>query len=168
RVVCIPPCVFDELVKILHPHSIFHNQFNHAQLSVNIQLAIFLYCAGHYGNAASVADIADWAGVSKGTVVNCTWRVAVALLDLHDDAISKPTEPQRNSVKLFTHTRSSCGAWRNGFLAVDGTLIKLYQKPGLYGESFYNKNSDYAIAFQVNNLYIMLSLILKTAGCYSS
>ncbi|OCH83818.1 hypothetical protein OBBRIDRAFT_742653, partial [Obba rivulosa] len=55
----IPPYIFDKLVKILHSYYIFHNQFNYAQLLVNIQLAIFLYCAGHYRNAASVTDIAN-------------------------------------------------------------------------------------------------------------
>ncbi|KIK11476.1 hypothetical protein PISMIDRAFT_43298, partial [Pisolithus microcarpus 441] len=69
---------------------VFQNQSNNKQLPVSIQLAIFLYHAGHYGNACSPEDVGQWAGVSIGTVVNCTHRVMAAILDQHDTFICIP------------------------------------------------------------------------------
>jgi hypothetical protein len=67
----VDPEVFVRLVnKIIH-HPVFYNNSNNQQLPVPVQLAIFLNAAGHYGNAATAADMGDWAGVSVGTVYNC-------------------------------------------------------------------------------------------------
>ncbi|KAG1743528.1 hypothetical protein EDD22DRAFT_958763 [Suillus occidentalis] len=65
------PIVFDNLVKHVEGHENFYNRSNNPQLPVPIQLAIFLNGIGHYGNAATTEDLADWAGVSVGTVYNC-------------------------------------------------------------------------------------------------
>ncbi|EMD30820.1 hypothetical protein CERSUDRAFT_40060, partial [Gelatoporia subvermispora B] len=114
---------------------------------------------GHYGNAASVACIADWAGVSTGTVTNLCYRVAIALLDHHDTSITWPTPAQCADAKAYAVQRSECETWAGGYLAVDGTAIKLYQKPGLFGESWYNKDSVYAIALQVRITYQVVILV---------
>ncbi|KIK22278.1 hypothetical protein PISMIDRAFT_102744, partial [Pisolithus microcarpus 441] len=71
-------------------HSIFQNQSNNWQLPVAIQLAILLFQVGHYGNVCAPEDVAQWAGVSIGTVVNCTHHVMAALLDQHDQFIYVP------------------------------------------------------------------------------
>ena len=63
--------VFVKIVSLIQDHHIFHNNSNNLQLPVQIQLAIFLNAAGHYGNAATSQDMAEWAGVSIGTVHNC-------------------------------------------------------------------------------------------------
>ena len=63
--------VFVKIVDLIRDHHIFHNNSNNPQLSVQIQLAIFLNTAGHYGNAATLQNLAEWAGVSIGTVHNC-------------------------------------------------------------------------------------------------
>jgi hypothetical protein len=63
--------VFAEIVELIKDHPIFHNNSTKPQLPVQIQLAIFLNAAGHYGNAAIAQDMAVWAGVSKGTIYNC-------------------------------------------------------------------------------------------------
>ena len=55
-----------------------------------IQLSIFLFCAGHYGNASSPEDTAQWAGVSVGGVEKSTDHVIVALLSCHDEAVHLP------------------------------------------------------------------------------
>jgi hypothetical protein len=55
---------------MIENHDVFGSDH---QLSCEIQLAIFLDCAGHYGNAAALQDIANWAGISvsvKGTTKN--------------------------------------------------------------------------------------------------
>jgi hypothetical protein len=55
-----------------------------------VQLAIFLNRVGHYGNSISPQDVSQWAGVSVGSVINCTNRVMAALLAEHDNFISFP------------------------------------------------------------------------------
>ncbi|KAG2054139.1 hypothetical protein BDR06DRAFT_1051076, partial [Suillus hirtellus] len=87
----IPPETFDDILDQISNHHVFHNQSNNPQLPVAVQLAIFLNRVGHYGNASSPEDISQWAGVSVGSVINCTNRVMVALLAEHDNFISFPT-----------------------------------------------------------------------------
>jgi len=57
---------------------------NTPQLPVNMQLAINLARAGHYGNGSSLMDVALWAGVSVGLVRKASIRVMIALVALHD------------------------------------------------------------------------------------
>ena len=87
RKVCVDPDTFDGIVNKLCAHEIFHNNFNTPEALVKVQLAIFLFCTGHYGNAASPKVIGHWAGVSPGMVVNCTNCVMVALLSLHNECV---------------------------------------------------------------------------------
>ncbi|KAG8215248.1 hypothetical protein J3R82DRAFT_8800 [Butyriboletus roseoflavus] len=54
------------------------------QLPIWFQLAIFLNGAGHYGNAATLQDMAKWAGVAIHTIHNCYKHVMLSLLHLHD------------------------------------------------------------------------------------
>jgi hypothetical protein len=79
--------VFYELMKLIQEHLIFYNCSNNPQLPVAVQLAIFLNGVGHYGNAATMEDISDWAGVSVGTIYNCYKWVMIAILQHHDHAI---------------------------------------------------------------------------------
>jgi hypothetical protein len=86
----VNPEIFDDILDQISDHLIFHNQSHNPQLPVSIQLAIFLNRAGHYGNAISLEDVAQWAGVSIGSVINCTNCVMIALLEKHDQFIFFP------------------------------------------------------------------------------
>jgi len=86
----VDPEVFDCILDQISGHPIFLSRGNQPQLPVAIQLAIFLNHAGHYGNAISPEDVAQWARVSMGSVVNCTHRVMVAVLDQHDLFLAVP------------------------------------------------------------------------------
>ena len=44
----VNPKTFDSLIKLIKHNPVFFNQLNCPQLPVSIQLAIFLFCAGHY------------------------------------------------------------------------------------------------------------------------
>ncbi|KIK22919.1 hypothetical protein PISMIDRAFT_101564 [Pisolithus microcarpus 441] len=63
--------IFAHLVNRLENHPIFSNNSNNPQFPVPVQLAIFLNGVSHYGNGAATEDVAEWAGVSVGTVYNC-------------------------------------------------------------------------------------------------
>jgi hypothetical protein len=54
------------------------------QIPISSQLAITLYWLGHFGNAASVESIAQWARCSAGTVVASMHQVFGTVTLLHD------------------------------------------------------------------------------------
>ncbi|KAG2068202.1 hypothetical protein BDR04DRAFT_1209520 [Suillus decipiens] len=108
-------------------------------------------------------DIADWVGVSIGTVYNCHCCVMVAILHHHDDVIhfdlldyNDQNERERAKDWVEEHT---CLEWRGGFLSVGSTLFNLFQKPGWHGEGFYDRKSNYSLSAQVvimpHNLHII-------------
>jgi hypothetical protein len=92
--------------------------------------------------------VAQWAGVSVGTVVNATYRCLVAFLALHDEVVMIPPEEEKERAKEYVE-RVTCPEWRNGFLLADGTKFALFQKPGLHGEAWFDKNKDYSMDCQV-------------------
>ncbi|KAF9223943.1 hypothetical protein BS17DRAFT_678473, partial [Gyrodon lividus] len=122
-------------------------------LPTAIQLAIFLNHAGHYGNAISPKDVAQWAGVSVGFVINCTNHVMVAILDQHDDFMIFPSFDLQDMENARSYVEAQvCPEWRNGTLAADGSAFCLYAKPGLHGETFFDWKSNYSLNCQVINL----------------
>jgi hypothetical protein len=52
------PYVYEVLINLISDHAIFQNNSRCKQIPVSIQLAITLYHLGHYGNSASVQDVA--------------------------------------------------------------------------------------------------------------
>jgi hypothetical protein len=149
----VSPETFDAIHDDIADHPIFHNQSPSAeQFDVCIQLAIALYRFGHDGNAASVESIAQWAGVSAGTVVNCTRRVIIALLSLHDNVIQYPSQEEKELAKEWVEAASVPG-WRDGWCMVDGTLIPLAEKPGYHGETYYDRKSNYSLNVQVRTAF---------------
>jgi hypothetical protein len=91
--------IFDDILDQISRHAIFTNRSNNTQLPVAVQLAIFLNRVGHYGNAISPEDVAQWARVSIGSVTNCSNHIMVALLNVHDTFIAFPTLDSDDAVK---------------------------------------------------------------------
>ncbi|KIK77523.1 hypothetical protein PAXRUDRAFT_166548 [Paxillus rubicundulus Ve08.2h10] len=91
----VNPEIFDDILnqldknynRALSDHPIFQSNSNNPQFPVAVQLTIFFNCAGHHGNVISLKDVALWAGVSMGSVTNCTNRVMIAILDQHNNFI---------------------------------------------------------------------------------
>jgi hypothetical protein len=59
-----------------------------------------------------------------------------------------PPEEEKECVKDYV-AAATCPEWRNGFLLADGTKFPLFQKPGLHGEAWFDKNKNYSIDCQV-------------------
>ncbi|KAI6141635.1 hypothetical protein BKA82DRAFT_155785 [Pisolithus tinctorius] len=145
------PEVFDCILDQISSHPIFHSSSENHQLPVAIQLATFLFHVGHYGNVASPEDMAQWARVSVGLVINFTNWVMVTILGEHDTFVNIPPhdlEDMERVVHTFTELQT-CLAWRNGIFAADGSLILLFKKPQIFGESFYDRKSRYLLNCQV-------------------
>ncbi|OAX32361.1 hypothetical protein K503DRAFT_655433, partial [Rhizopogon vinicolor AM-OR11-026] len=73
----------NDILGLIFNHHIFTNQFHNLQLSITIQLAIFLNCVDHYNNVISSKDVYQWTGISIDLVINCTNYVMVALFNQH-------------------------------------------------------------------------------------
>jgi hypothetical protein len=159
----VDPDIFDNILDLISGHHIFHNNSNNSQLPVAIQLAIFLNRAGHYGNSISLLEVSQWAGVSVGSVVNCTNRVMVALLDQHDAFMGFPPHDSEdfNRAQRYSAKATTCPEWQNGVLAVDGTTVDLYATPGFYHEAFYDRKSKYSLGCQVSLLFIYFSTVIN-------
>lgn len=152
----VTPATFDALHDRIAPDPIFYNNSNNEQMPIDHQLAITLFRFGHSGNGASVARVAAWAGYSAGAVLLATKRVMIALLrhDLQGEVFTFPTAEEKEEAKKWVESQS-CKAWRGGWLMVDGTLIPLYARPYWYGESYYDRKSNYSLNFQVCLLSIL-------------
>ena len=109
---------------------------------------IFLFYVRHYGNASAPKYVAQWAGVSVGTVTNVTYCCLIAFLALHDEVVMMPPKEEKEQVKGFVK-EVTCPEWWNGFLLADGTKFALFQKPRLHREVWFNKNKNYLIDCQI-------------------
>lgn len=154
--------IFDHILDQIINHPIFHSQsLANPQLPIAVQLAVFLNHTGHYGNAISISDVALWAGVSEGSVVNCTNWAMTALLDQYNEFIKFPDPDSADCTNANTYAGSvsTCQQWCGGWLAAYGSSIPPFQKPGYYGETFYNRKSRYSLNCQVCVFYFIFSQI---------
>jgi hypothetical protein len=60
------------ILTLIEDYPVFTNQSNLGQTPVEQQLAVTLYHMGHYGNGASIKDMAWVAGCSEGSGENHT------------------------------------------------------------------------------------------------
>lgn len=146
----VTPNTFDEILNKIWGDPVFSNNSQNEQMPVEHQLAIALYRFGHFGNAAGLDDISKWAGYATGTVLLATQRVMTAILgpSFLNDAVSLPTDAEIEEAKAWVESRT-CRAWRNGWCMVDGTLVPLYERPYWFGESYFDRKSNYSLNIQV-------------------
>lgn len=142
----VSAATFDALLERIQDHPEFFNGSNREQMPVPEQLVIALF--RHYGSSASVESIAQMAGVSAGMVVNATRRVMIAFLSLHGQVMRWPSAAEKEEAKGWVEA-ASCAAWRDGFVLVDGTLVKLAEKPAHHGEAYFDRKSSYSLNVQV-------------------
>ncbi|KIJ41641.1 hypothetical protein M422DRAFT_172029 [Sphaerobolus stellatus SS14] len=149
----IQPNTFDQLLRHIKDHPVFHNRSNNVQIPVDRQLAVALYRFGHFGNAASLTKVACWAGMGYGTVNLCMRHVLSALCDqaFRQGMMRWPTTQEIEEAKQWVK-QLTCAAWRNGWSMVDGTLVPLFARPGFYGNSWYDRKSSYSMNVQLISL----------------
>jgi hypothetical protein len=153
----VSPEAFDAILDKISWHPIFLNSSTQEQMPIAEQLAIALFRFGHFGNAASVESVAQWAGCSAGMVVNATRRVIQAILMFHDEFVHWPSSEEKEAAKEWVEA-ASCAAWRDGWVFVDGTLVPLSDKPGHHGEAYFDRKSNYSLNVQVCLVYFLTSL----------
>src|SRR5260221_4605652 len=87
----ISPSTFNSLLSLIENDEVFFSDSNNYQMPQAYQFAILLFCIRHFGNAASVASIAQWAGCSKVTIHLCSRWCMTAIMHLHSKAFAWPT-----------------------------------------------------------------------------
>ena len=123
-------------------------------MPVEEQVAIALYRFGHFGNGVALVQVVNWAGVGYGTVDDCTRRVVTALTSnsFRAATIYPPTTEERLEAADWVYSIVPREEWSLGRTGVDGSLIPLFQRPGHYGSSFFDRKSNYSLNIQVCGL----------------
>ncbi|KAI5811938.1 hypothetical protein BZA77DRAFT_221680, partial [Pyronema omphalodes] len=144
----VTPRIFDQPLMTLQNHPALSSNGTTTQLPIDHQLATALFRIWYHGSVTSNEGIAQWAGVSSGTVKKATRRVISAVLSLHDGVIKWPTEEGKEEASDWVQG-VSCTAWRGGFCMAHGTLIALFEKPALIGEAYFDRKSNYSLNLQL-------------------
>ncbi|TFY60403.1 hypothetical protein EVJ58_g5168 [Rhodofomes roseus] len=147
----VSPNVFETILRLIEDHPVFHNESNNEQTPVRTQLAVTLYRMGHYGNGASVQDVARMAGCSEGAVELYTDRCQEAIMSLHEMFVRPLTDEEKEVEKAWIekHLGLTGSSWWEGWIMYDGTIIVLYARPGLDGDAYYTRKCNYGLNAQV-------------------
>ncbi|KAF9043878.1 hypothetical protein BDZ89DRAFT_943491 [Hymenopellis radicata] len=149
----VSPEVFDILLVLIRDHPVFQNNSNNPQAPVQEQLAVTLFRLGRYGNGASVCDVARTSGISEGSVMNYTDRCLEAIESLHDLFVRPlTTEEKEHEKEWIDQQLGFVGAWRDGWIMYDGTIVVLYKRPELHGDAYYTRKSNYGLNVQIGNI----------------
>jgi hypothetical protein len=144
------PESFQLLHTLIQDHPVFTNGSNNAQTPVENQLAVTLFRMGRYGNGASVMDIARQAGCSEGAVEAYTSRCFEAIESLQAMFMRPMSEQEKEVEKAWIEEHVGLGGlWREGWVMYDGTIVVLYQRPGLNGDAYYTRKGNYGLNCQV-------------------
>lgn len=154
----VTPDTFRFILSLIKDDSVFIAHSQRPQAPVDHQLAVMLYRLGHYGNAASIEGVATWAGISEGSVEAYTRRCIIAINRHQTRFVCKPTTEEIEVEKRWVEKQVGCPGWRDGWLMYDGTIVVLYQKPGLEGDAYYTRKANYGLNVQVRHPFIILVL----------
>jgi hypothetical protein len=146
----VSPHVFQTILSLIQHHPVFTSHSNVPQAPVEVQLAVTLYRMGRYGNSASIQDIAWTAGCLEGSVENYTDRCFDAIESLQEIFVRRLTPEEKEREKQWIDQKLGFkGAWRDGWLMYDGTIVVLYRRPGLNGDAYYTRKANYGLNVQV-------------------
>ncbi|KAL3685319.1 hypothetical protein R1sor_003341 [Riccia sorocarpa] len=134
-------CILD----LIGDHSVFHNNSPKPQAAVFVQLAVALDRFGHEGNGACLDRSMLLWGISHGSMVNYTNRVMIALESCMGHEIAWPDRQGRASIAEHFAALGFPGCVG----LVDGTLVKLSQRPRDDGETYFDQKSNYSLNVQV-------------------
>lgn len=137
---------FERLVDVLSWNPIFSNNSTNPQKPVWLQALVALERLGSHGNGVSVGKVARNYKVSAGTVCNYTERVIEAILAVKDRFIGWPNASERRYISQeFKNTFGFPGVVG----VIDGTKVKIEQKPADQGETYCDRNHQYTINVQL-------------------
>ena len=127
---------FHRLVSKIKNHQVFNNNSKMKQASVETQLLIVLNRLGCDGNGASIDRTGLFFGRSVGTVEKFTDRIFEAILSLEKDYVFWPDAAERSAISERMDINHGL---KHAVGIVDGTPVNFYQKPGIDGETYFNR-----------------------------
>jgi hypothetical protein len=94
-----------------------------------------------------------WVSPGPVAVHGCPfWAQKTGLNQILKHCICLPSEEEKELSKNWAEV-SVCPEWRGGYLTADGTKFAFYERPGLHGDAWFDKNKDYSADCQVNILF---------------
>jgi hypothetical protein len=150
----VSPTTFDCILGAIEDNPVFVGH-HHDQMLVANQLGLVLYWLGHNSNAVSLANVAIWAGMGKGTVLLVTWHVLTALTrcTVLLNALHWPMQEEIEEAKQWVEDALRCPEFCDGWCMVDGTLVPLYSQPHWYGKAYFDCKCNYSMSFQVSSKF---------------
>ncbi|XP_055543804.1 uncharacterized protein LOC129729319 [Wyeomyia smithii] len=135
---------FKIILELIRHDGVFHTLQARKQFPVEIQLLIVLYRLGSYGEGASIAKLSAFFGIDDGgTIQIITDRVFKAILNLKSRYISWPDATERRGIVARNfHELPHCIGY------VDGTEIKLAEKPVTDPEAYFSRKHMYSLKVQ--------------------
>ena len=90
------------------------------------------------------------AGTGEGSVTNYTDWCFTTIESLHDLFVCSVTPAGREVEKRWMDENLRFrGKWWDGWLMYDGTIVVLFQRPGLNGDAYYTWKGNYGLNVQV-------------------
>jgi len=132
---------FDFIVNLIKKHSVFQRTWRKPQAPVEVQLKVALHRFTHDGSLSSFAAVGRQLGVSVGSVVHYTRRVASALCAHITTYIKWPTSKEKEDIKKYLGK----GNFKDVIGAVDGTMIPVHRAPSFGRDSFATRKSNFAV-----------------------
>lgn len=137
---------FQIILNLIRNDPVFErNKRGRPQHPVDLQLMVVLYRLGCYGEASSIAKTAFLFGLGDGgTVQNITKRVFSVILKLTKRFIFWPNDDERKALVCETFNElPHCIGY------VDGTELRLAEKPCEDPDSYLSRKQQYAIKAQI-------------------
>lgn len=69
--------------------------------------------------------------------------------------IGLPDGLEKENAKQWVEDES-CPEWRDGFLVAGGTKIPFFQRPGLRGDAWFDKDKEYSMDMQAGAVFLSL------------
>jgi hypothetical protein len=147
---------FDHLLNIIHSDPIFLSTGRRPQRAVKYQLAIFLMRL----RAETAMCVSTVASIAEGSIYTYVERVSQAFTHIRDEHLHWPGSLRRAAISERMAVRGFPGC----IGVVDGSLIRLAEKPLNHGYNYWSRKKFYAVSRSLN-----LSLVLLTfhLACYS-
>jgi len=124
---------FNAIFSLMNKHAVFKEEdIKRKQYAVQLQLSVYLKRIGSEGAEGKSKKLANFFGISQGTVRNITKRVTKAILSLKEEVIMWPKSSHREAMKKEIKILYG---FQNCIGIIDGTIIILDKRPSYYGDS---------------------------------